>query len=122
MSKKFKNIENDEEFKNFKLEDYLPSISRREQEEKPSDSEQTPVEEAANLFPCWKNRVHPQGRWLYQLSLHTKKHWRLQMTRQRNLQQMRMFPENGLLSDASAASNAGCRWTSTVPLTCKSPR
>ena len=29
MSKKFKNIENDEEFKNFKLEDYLPSISRR---------------------------------------------------------------------------------------------
>lgn len=51
MSKKFKNIENDEEFKNFKLEDYLPSMSRREQEEKPSDSEQTPVEEAANLFP-----------------------------------------------------------------------
>ncbi|MDC1840190.1 DUF3408 domain-containing protein [Bacteroides uniformis] len=51
MSKKFKNIENDEEFKNFKLEDYLPSMSRREQEEKPSDSEQTPVKEAANLFP-----------------------------------------------------------------------
>lgn len=51
MSKKFKNIENDEEFKNFKLEDYLPSMSRREQEEKPSDSEQTPIEEAANFFP-----------------------------------------------------------------------
>lgn len=51
MSKKFKNIENDEEFKNFKLEDYLPSMSRREQEEKPSDSERTLVEEAANLFP-----------------------------------------------------------------------
>ena len=24
--------------------------------------------------------------------------------------------------NASAASSAGCRWTSTVPLTCKSPR
>ena len=26
MSKKFKNIENDEAFKNFKLEDYMPSM------------------------------------------------------------------------------------------------
>ena len=26
MSKKFRNIENDEAFKNFKLEDYMPSM------------------------------------------------------------------------------------------------
>ncbi len=51
MSKKFKNIENNEEFKNFKLEDYLPSINRREPEEKPSEPEQETTAEATNLFP-----------------------------------------------------------------------
>ncbi len=51
MSKKFKNIENDEEFKNFKLEDFLPSMNRREPEEKPSEPEQEITAEATTLFP-----------------------------------------------------------------------
>ncbi len=50
MAKK-RNYENDEEFKNFKLEDYLPSINRREPEEKPSEPEQETTAEATNLFP-----------------------------------------------------------------------
>ena len=44
MSKKIKNYENDEEFKNFKLEDYLPSMNRRE-------PEQEATTEEASLFP-----------------------------------------------------------------------
>jgi len=52
MRKNFKNIENDEEFKNFKLEDYLPSMNRREPKADASVSEQeAAVEEKANLFP-----------------------------------------------------------------------
>ena len=51
MSKKFKNIENDEEFKNFKQEDFLPSMNRREPEEKPSEPEQGTTAEPTNLFP-----------------------------------------------------------------------
>lgn len=51
MTKKRK-IENDEEFKNFKLEDYLPSMNRREPKADASVSEQeAAVEEEANLFP-----------------------------------------------------------------------
>ncbi len=51
MSKKFKNIENDEEFKNFKLEDFLPSMNRREPVEKSSEPEPRTTAEATNLFP-----------------------------------------------------------------------
>ena len=51
MRKKFKNIENDEGFKNFKLEDYLPSMNRREPKADASASEQEPATEATNLFP-----------------------------------------------------------------------
>ncbi len=51
MSKKFKNIENNEEFKNFKLEDFLPSINRREPGEKSSEPEQGTTAEATTLFP-----------------------------------------------------------------------
>ena len=51
MSKKFKNIENDEAFKNFKLEDYMPSMPKHEPEENSSVAEQKPVVEAGNLFP-----------------------------------------------------------------------
>ncbi len=51
MSKKFKNIENDEEFKNFKLEDYLPSMNQREPVEKSSEPELETTAEATNLFP-----------------------------------------------------------------------
>lgn len=51
MRKKFKNIENDEEFKNFKLEDYLPSMNRREPKAATSASEQEPATEETALFP-----------------------------------------------------------------------
>ena len=51
MSKKFKNIENDEAFKNFKLEDYMPSMPDHKQEDSFSVAEQEPVVEAGNLFP-----------------------------------------------------------------------
>ncbi len=51
MSKKFKNIENDEEFKNFKLEDYLPSINRREPKAETSVPEPEPVTEETTIFP-----------------------------------------------------------------------
>ena len=51
MSKKFKNIENDEAFKNFKLKDYMPSTPEHKSEEVSSAVEQEPVAEAGNLFP-----------------------------------------------------------------------
>lgn len=51
MSKKFKNIENDEEFKNFKLEDFLPSMNRREPKADTSTLEQEPVMGETALFP-----------------------------------------------------------------------
>ena len=52
MSKKFKNIENDEEFKNFKLEDYLPSMNRREPKADTSASgQEATVKEETILFP-----------------------------------------------------------------------
>ena len=51
MSKKFKNIENDEAFKNFKLEDYMPSMPEHKSEEVYSAVEQEPVEEGDGLFP-----------------------------------------------------------------------
>ena len=44
MSKKIKNYENDEAFKNFKLEDYLPSMNKRE-------PEQEATTEEASLYP-----------------------------------------------------------------------
>lgn len=56
MSKKFKNIENDEAFKNFKLEDYMPSMPEHKQEENSSvaaaeEEEEEPIAEAGGLFP-----------------------------------------------------------------------
>lgn len=51
MSKKFKNIENDEEFKNFNLEDYLPSMNSRKPEDIPSASKQETATEETTLFP-----------------------------------------------------------------------
>lgn len=52
MIKKFKNIENDEAFKNFKLEDYMPSMPEHKQEESSSVTEQEPIAETNNLFPA----------------------------------------------------------------------
>ena len=51
MSKKFKNIENDEEFKNFKLEDYLPSMPNAERAEKSADAKSEVSVETGSLFP-----------------------------------------------------------------------
>lgn len=50
MTKK-RNYENDEEFKNFKLEDYLPSMNRREPKAATSASEQEPATGETALFP-----------------------------------------------------------------------
>lgn len=51
MSKKFRNIENDEEFKNFRLEDYLSSMPKPKPKAKVSDPEQESASETDNLFP-----------------------------------------------------------------------
>ena len=51
MSKKFKNIENDEEFKNFKLEDYLPSMPNVEREKMSADAKSEVSVETGSLFP-----------------------------------------------------------------------
>ena len=61
MSKKFKNIENDEAFKNFKLEDYMPSMPKHEPEESSSVTEQEPVVEAGNLFPVLDEPGNKRG-------------------------------------------------------------
>lgn len=51
MTKKRK-FKNDEEFKNFKLEDYLPSMNRREPKADTSVSgQEAAMKEEANLFP-----------------------------------------------------------------------
>lgn len=50
MAKK-RNYENDEAYKNFRLEDYLPSMNRREPEAKTSEPEQETVAEEVTLFP-----------------------------------------------------------------------
>lgn len=53
MRKNFKNIENDEEFKNFRIEDYLPSVNTRKQETAPLmlEEETAATEEGTTLFP-----------------------------------------------------------------------
>lgn len=51
MSKKFKNIENDEAFKNFKLEDYLPSMPNVVREEKLTDEKSEVTAETGSIFP-----------------------------------------------------------------------
>lgn len=50
MAKK-RNYENDEAYKNFRLEDYLPSMNRREPEAKISEPEQDTATEETALFP-----------------------------------------------------------------------
>ena len=55
MKKNFKNIENDEAYKNFRIEDYLPSMNPRKQEAAPfmPEQETTVVEEEEDVafFP-----------------------------------------------------------------------
>lgn len=60
MAKK-RNYENDEAFRNFRLEDFLPSMNRREQEEKASEPKHEPGASAAHTTvpeaatPCGLN-------------------------------------------------------------------
>lgn len=53
MRKNFKNIENDEVYKNFRIEDYLPSVNMRNPEDAPLMPEQkaTVAEKETALFP-----------------------------------------------------------------------
>lgn len=50
MAKK-RNYENDEAYKNFKIEDFLPYIDRPKLEEKPVEPKQDSTEEVKTLFP-----------------------------------------------------------------------
>ena len=50
MAKK-RNYENDEAFKNFRIEDYLPEMKRRDPEAKASAQEQEAFTEETTLFP-----------------------------------------------------------------------
>lgn len=50
MTKK-RNYENEEDFKNFNLEDYLPSMNNRKPEDISSVSEQETATERPNIFP-----------------------------------------------------------------------
>lgn len=50
MAKK-RNYENNEAYKNFKLEDYLPSMNRPNQEEVPSAPKEEQLTEVASFFP-----------------------------------------------------------------------
>lgn len=66
MSKKFKNIENEKEFKNFNLEDYLPSMNSRKPEDIPSASKQEtaifpPLEEpdTSDIQVAVSNAIQP---------------------------------------------------------------
>ena len=105
MSKKFKNIENDEAFKNFKLEDYMPSMPKHEPEESSSVTEQEPVVEAGNLFPVLDEPETSEGS-----DNETKR-----------IEADNVIVE-GQSPDVSAANSADCHWTNTVPPFCGYPR
>lgn len=64
MRKNFKNIENEEAYKNFRIEDYLPSMNTRKQETAPLMPEQgtTVVEEEEDvaLFPSLDKSDTPE--------------------------------------------------------------
>lgn len=64
MRKNFKNIENDEAYKNFRIEDYLPSVNMRNPEAAPlmSEQETTVVEEEEDvaLFPSLDKSDTPE--------------------------------------------------------------
>ena len=114
MAKK-RNYENDEAFKNFRIEDYLPEMKWREPEAKAS------VQEETALFPsvdepdasAMKDTVSDAGR-------PDKPEIRDAPdgeTAKKTLPKMPVFRQSGLSPDASAASSAGFRWRSTAPLT-----
>lgn len=59
MSKK-RNYENDEAYKNFKLEDYLPSTNSPKREEVPSAPKEVQPTEVASFFRYLMSRIRPQ--------------------------------------------------------------
>ena len=115
MSKKFKNIENDESFKNFKLEDYMPSMPEHKQEDSFSVAEPEPVVEAGNLFPILDE---PDTSAEQVTEPETSAGQTMRQEKQRRI----TLPWNELSPDVSAANSAGCHWTNTVPPICECPR
>ena len=129
MAKK-RNYENDEAYKNFRLEDYLPSMNRREPEAKISEPEQDTATEETALFPpldapdisaiqaALQKQSDLTGRMYRRMKLEPtmpmKRMWR-------SLRLKRKYPLNGLLPDASAANNADSLWRSIAPRICKFP-
>ena len=111
MAKK-RNYENDEAYKNFRLEDYLPSMNRREPEAKISEPEQDTATEETALFPPLDapdiSAIQAEP------TMPMKRMWR-------SLRLKRKYPLNGLLPDASAANNADSLWRSIAPRICKFP-
>lgn len=119
MAKK-RNYENDEAYKNFRVEDFLPEMKWREPEAKASTTKETvllpSVDEPGTS--AMQDIVSDAGQ-------HDKPEIRDTPngeTAEKTQTKMSMFRQNGLSPDASAASSVGCRWRSTAPPTCKSLR
>lgn len=114
MAKK-RNYENDEAFKNFRIEDYLPEMRRREPEAKAS------VQEDTALFPSMDE---PDASAMQDTVSDADRPDKPEIrdapdgeTAEKPLPKMSMFRQGGLSPDASAASSAGFRWRSTAPPT-----
>ena len=129
MAKK-RNYENDEAYKNFRLEDYLPSMNRREPEAKISEPSKTQPRKRRHSFLRWMHRTYPQYRLRLQkqsdLTGRMYRRMKLEPTMPmkrmwRSLRLKRKYPLNGLLPDASAANNADSLWRSIAPRICKFP-
>ena len=129
MAKK-RNYENDEAYKNFRLEDYLPSMNRREPEAKISEPEQDTATEETALFPpldapdisaiqaAASETIRPDGQDVQEDEAGTDDADEEDV---RSLRLKRKYPLNGLLPDASAANNADSLWRSIAPRICKFP-
>ena len=129
MAKK-RNYENDEAYKNFRLEDYLPSMNRREPEAKISEPEQDTATEETALFPpldapdisaiqaAASETIRPDGQDVQEDEAGTddadEEDVEIASVK-------RKYPLNGLLPDASAANNADSLWRSIAPRICKFP-
>lgn len=113
MAKK-RNYENDEAFKNFRIEDYMPEMKWHEPEAKASVKEETarfPSMDEPDT-PAMQDTVSDADR-------PDKSEIRDAQdgeTAEKTLPKMPVFRLSGLSPDASVASSAGFRWRSTAPL------
>ena len=127
MAKK-RNYENDEAYKNFRLEDYLPSMNRREPEAKISEPEQDTATEETALFPpldapdisaiqaAASETIRPDGQDVQEDEAGTDD------ADEEDVEIASVETEiPGLLPDASAANNADSLWRSIAPRICKFP-